>query len=103
MQKSVLVVVNDIEQARLYRKYLTDRCLNVTCVLDPQNALKNFKLYFESYNMVLTDFTPTDINGITFAKEIRKIRGNSIFIILMTGYFMSHSLRQSEMVDTIIA
>lgn len=47
------------------------------------------------------DFRLNDLNGIKFAKEIRKIRGCNIFIILMTGCLMSHSLRQSEMVNVI--
>lgn len=100
-QKSILIVEDDLELARLYRKYLESQGLDVTCFLNPYDALENFKIDINFYDLVLTDFRLNDMNGIKFAKEIRKIRGYSIFIVLMTGYFMDSTLRENEMVGVI--
>jgi DNA-binding NtrC family response regulator len=92
-QKSILIVEDDLDQARLYRKHFENHGFQVACFLNPFDALENFKLDVNFYTLVLTDFRLKDMNGIKFAKEIRRIRGYSIIIILMTGYFIDHSLR----------
>lgn len=69
--------------------------------MNPSDALENFKLNFNFYALVLTDCRLKDTNGIKFAKEIRRIMGYNIFIVLMTRCFIDHSLRDMELVNVI--
>lgn len=85
----------------MYREYLENQGFNVTCFSNSHDALENFKIDINFYDLVLTDFRLEEINGIEFAKEIRKIRGYTIFIVLITGYFMDRTLREREIVDVI--
>lgn len=100
-QKSILIVEDDLDQAKMYREYLENQGFNVTCFSNSHDALENFKIDINFYDLVLTDFRLEEINGIEFAKEIRKIRGYTIFIVLITGYFMDRTLREREIVDVI--
>lgn len=101
MQKSILIVEDDLEQARVLRIYLENQGFEVTCFLNTSEALENFKLDVNYYAFILTDFKMKDMSGTMFAKEIRKVRGNSIVILLITAYFMDRSLREREVVNVI--
>ena len=101
MQKSILIVEDDLEQARVLRIYLENQGFEVTCFLNTSEALENFKLDVNYYAFILTDFKMNGMSGTMFAKEIRKVRGNSIVILLITAYFMDRSLREREVVNVI--
>ena len=101
MQKSILIVEDDLEQARVLRIYLENQGFEVTCFLNTSEALENFKLDVNYYAFILTDFKMKDMSGTMFAKEIRKVRGNSIVILLMTAYFMDSTLIEREIVNVI--
>lgn len=101
MQKSILIVEDDLEQARVLRIYLETQGFEVACFLNTSEALENFKLDVNYYAFILTDFKMKGMSGTMFAKEIRKIRGKSIVILLMTAYFMDRSLREREVVNVI--
>lgn len=101
MQKSILIVEDDLDQARMLRVYLEKSGFEVSCFLSSSEALENFKLDINYYSIVLADFRLDEMNGTNFAKEIRKMRGNGIIIILMTGYFNDPSLKETEIIDVI--
>ena len=101
MQKSVLIVENDANQARIIRKYLENNGFEVACFVDSSEALENFYLDVNYYAIVLTDFRLKGMSGTKFAKEIRKVRGKGIVILLMTTYFMDTILRESEVANVI--
>ncbi|MGE0389597.1 MAG: response regulator [Candidatus Nitrosocosmicus sp.] len=101
MQNSILIVEDDLDQARIFRTFLENNGFEVTCFLDSYEALENFKLDINYYSIILTDFRLNGISGTLFAKEIRRLRGKSIFIILMTAYFIDPTLREREVVNVI--
>jgi DNA-binding response OmpR family regulator len=53
--------------------------------------------------LILIDFRLDYINGIKFAKELRKLRGYDIFIKLTTQDFKTHSLREIEIINVVNA
>lgn len=101
MQNSILVVEDDLEQARVFRIYLETQGFEVACFLKPSEALENFKLDVNYYAVVLTDFKLEGMSGTIFAREIRKIRDKSIIILLMTAYFMDNPFIEREIVNVI--
>lgn len=101
MQNSILVVEDDLEQARIFRIYLETQGFQVTCFLKPSEALENFELDVNYYAFVLTDWKLEGMSGTIFAREIRKLRDKSIIILLMTAYFMDPSLSEREIVNVI--
>ena len=101
MQKSILIVEDDLGQVRVLRIYLENQGLEVTCFLNTAEALENFKLDVNYYAFIPTDFKMKDMSGTMFAKEIQKVRCNSIVILLMIAYFMDRSLIEREVVDVI--
>lgn len=101
MPKSVLIVENDVDQARVIRKYLEHNGFEVACFVDSSEALENFYLDVNYYAIVLTDFRLKGMSGTKFAKEIRKVRGKGIVILLMTTYLTDTTLRESEVANVI--
>lgn len=100
-QNPILIVEDDLDQARVLRMYLENQGFEVACFLNSSEALENFKLDVNYYAVVLTDFKMKGMSGTLFAKEIRRIRGKSIVILLMTAYFMDHSLKEQEVFNVI--
>jgi CheY-like chemotaxis protein len=86
LQKSVLLAEDDEEHSWIFTAFLKRKGLNVTSFSDPLKALENFKANIGLYSIIPTDFKMDDMNGMEFAREIRKLRGKSIFIIMITGY-----------------
>lgn len=101
MQKSVLIVEDDLDQTRIIRKYLEHNGYEVTCFVYSSESLENINLDIDYYAIVLIDFRLKGMSGTKFAKEIRKVRGKGIVILLMTAYFMNTSLREREVVNVI--
>ena len=101
MQKSILIVEDNLDQAKVLRIYLENQGFEVACFLNTSEAMENFKLDVNYYAFILTDFKMKDMSGTMFAKEIRKVRGKNIVILLMTAYFMDSSLREREVANVI--
>ncbi len=95
------MVEDDLDQARIFSLFLKARNLDVICFSDPFEALKNFQMNLDKYAIVLTDFKMKNMNGVEFAREIRKLRGKDIFIILMTAYSLEDILKEREIVNII--
>lgn len=105
LQKSILIVEDDLDSARIYRIYLENQGFEVACFLSAHEALENFKIDIHYYSMVLSDFKLQDMDGIQFARIIREIKGYDILILLITAYSWDHSLKNREIeniVDKII-
>ena len=101
MPKSLLILENDVDQRRVIRKYLVHNGFEVACFVDSSEALENFYLDVNYYAIVLTDFRLKGMSGTKFAKEIRKVRGKGIVILLMTTYLTDTTLRESEVANVI--
>lgn len=101
MKKYILLLDDDVNLARMFKLYLEKQGLKVICFYDPKQALEKFQLEPASYFLVLTDFRMKGMGRIKFANEIRRMRGNSIFIVLVTAYFLDKSQIGSKIVETI--
>lgn len=101
MQSSVLLVEDDAEQSRIFTIFLKSKGLNVIAFSNPLEALENFRANVDLYTIVLTDFRMVCMSGIEFAREIRKLRGNSIFIIMITGYSIQNFIDEKEVANLI--
>lgn len=105
LQKSVLLVEDDEEHSWIFTAFLKKKGLNVTAFSNPLKALENFKANIDLYSIILTDFKMENMNGMEFAREIRKLRGNNIFIIMITGYSLRELVDEKEvaiLIDRVI-
>jgi two-component SAPR family response regulator len=53
------------------------------------------------YSIVLTDFKMYNLNGVDFALETSKLRGNSISIIMIEGYSIYDFISEKEVASLI--
>lgn len=90
-----------MEQARIFNLFLKGINLDVVCFSNPSEALKNFQMNIDLYSIVLTDFKMDTMNGIEFAREVRKLLGKGIFMILMTAFSLDDIVKESEIVNII--
>ena len=81
-----MIVEDDAEQSVIFTTFLKRKGLNVVTFCNSIEALENFKANINLYSLVLTDFKMEWMNGIEFSKEVRRLRGNAIIIIMITAY-----------------
>ncbi|MDR4491853.1 MAG: response regulator [Candidatus Nitrosocosmicus sp.] len=101
MQKSILLVENDYELSRIFSTYLQAMGLNVATFSNPGEALQHFSSNMESYSIVLTDFVMEGMGGFEFAKEIKRLSGNGVPIIMLTGYSINDFATEEEIANTV--
>jgi DNA-binding NtrC family response regulator len=86
-QKSYIAVVDDEKDiVGLFRDALSqiDGC-TVFGFTDPQDALKHFIANQQYYNLILTDFRMSELNGIEFIRKVNEIKP-SIKALLMSAF-----------------
>ena len=81
-----MVVDDDDELARLFKRLLEGNGFTSISFNDPLLALKHFKDDPHGYWLVIADLKMPYINGIDLAKNIRII-SSSVKILLITGFF----------------
>ena len=96
MRKSILLVEDNDELARIFTTFLKNKRLNVNLFSSAEEALRHFRANINLYSIILTDFRMEGMNGIDFAKEVRRLRGNSIAIIMITGYSIYEIVTKEE-------
>jgi DNA-binding response OmpR family regulator len=95
------LVEDDEELTRIFVILLKRKGLDVISYLNPLQALENFKMNIDKYSLVLTDYKMEGMNGIEFAKEIRRLKGNNIVIIMITAFSLQ-DLESKEEISTLI-
>jgi two-component SAPR family response regulator len=75
--------------------------LDVISFSNPIKALENFHMNIDLYSIVLTDFKMYNLNGVDFALETSKLRGNSISIIMIEGYSIYDFISQKKVASLI--
>ncbi len=83
--ETILFVDDEKEIIRMNQKFLERIGYQVDSYDDALEALKNFKIDREKFDLVITDFAMPRITGDKFASEIKKLRPD-IPVILSTGY-----------------
>jgi two-component system, cell cycle response regulator CpdR len=101
LPKSILLVEDDEELTRIFVTLLKRKGLDVVSYLSPIQALENFKMNIDRYSLVLTDHKMEGMNGIEFAQEIRRLKGNDIVIIMITAFSLQ-DIENKEEIPTLI-
>ena len=81
----ILVVEDEIEQAKIYQQYLEQQNYVVTVCHNGMDALSTFKENPNQFDLVLTDYSMPGMTGIQLIKKILDIRSD-ISVIICTGY-----------------
>lgn len=105
MQKSILLVEDDEELSRIFVTLLKRKGLDVISYSNPIQALENFRMNIDRYSIVLTDYRMESMNGIELAREIRRLRGNKVVIIMITAFSLQDIENGEEipsLIDTVI-
>lgn len=97
-----MVVDDDEELARLFRRLLEEAGFNSISFTDPLLALKQFKNDPPGYWLVIADLKMPTMNGIDLAKRIRN-NSSSVKIILITGFFDDEYLNGDEFKEACIS
>lgn len=105
MQKSILLVEDDEELSRIFVTLLKRKGLDVISYSNPIQALENFRMNIDRYSIVLTDYRMESMNGIELAREIRRLSGNKVVIIMITAFSLQDIENGEEipsLIDTVI-
>ncbi len=84
-KENIMVVDDEQIVANVVKKMLAHYGYHVDVFDGSQSALKMFMDYPEKYDLIISDFTMPEINGLEFAKKVQHMRPDLPFI-LMTGY-----------------
>lgn len=95
-RESILIVDDEQAIAELFGQVLNQYGYSTTVFYNSFDALQEFRLAAENYDLVITDMTMPNLTGRVFAGKILEIRPN-MPIILCTGY--SSSTNMEEAVD----
>ncbi|MEG1584816.1 MAG: response regulator, partial [Anaerovorax sp.] len=84
-----LIVDDDVIICQHTQQVLLDMCVQADYVISGEKAVAAVRDKWkkkESYDVVLVDWKMPDMDGIETAREIRKIVGPEVTIIIMTAY-----------------
>ena len=84
MSHSIDVVDDEHDTVQLFKDILSTNGYNVAGFTDPLSALKDIQENQEEYDLILSDYKMTPINGCDLAKKIAEVN-NSITIIIITA------------------
>ncbi|MFH0996242.1 MAG: response regulator [Pseudomonadota bacterium] len=82
--------------AEMWQDMLKELGYEVTATTESIKALANFRSQPYQFDIVITDMTMPDMNGVTLSRELLKIR-RDIPIILYTGF--SELVTEGEAMD----
>ena len=83
MEKSIVVLENDIDLAILFKEVLELQGFSVSAFVRPKLAIE--KLKNNGSSLILANYLLPEMNGIEFACKIREA-DNEVRIWLITGY-----------------
>lgn len=85
-EKGDILFVDDEEATiKMTKRMLSRLGYQICALISPQKALEHFRLHPDRFDLLITDLTMPEMNGITLASEIHKTRPD-LPVILMTGY-----------------
>jgi two-component system NtrC family sensor kinase len=83
----VLLVEDNADVAEITRGHLEDLGYRVTHVPDATSALNVLPRQVKSIDLMFSDIVmPGDLNGLDLARQVRRRYGNTVSILLATGY-----------------
>ncbi len=81
----VMLVDDEIDITSLFTEVLTMNGIKVKAFSNPKEALRDFELNHDSYNLVISDIRMSPMSGVEFIRKLREIDSN-IKVILMTAF-----------------
>ena len=84
MSHSIAIVDDEPDSVQLFKDILSTNGYNVVGFTDPLSALKDIQENQEEYDLILSDYKMTQINGCDFARKIAGIN-TTITIIIITA------------------
>src|ERR1700733_13983963 len=90
-RKKVLVVDDEKNQREIYRLILEDAGFQVTTAQSAEHALR--LAGEDQFDLVLTDYKITGIDGLTLLGELAK-RDPSIIVVMMTAHGSVESVKE---------
>ena len=98
-QARILVVDDDDMVASVVSLMLTELDYDSEVINSPNEALERFKQSSGDFDLVLTDLTMPEMNGVELAKNMKAIR-DDIIVAVMTGFGgAAESSADGEIVD----
>jgi len=91
-----LYIEDDNNIRDIFVDFFNSVCLNLVVAKDGKEALEIFKK--EKFDLIISDINMPNMNGIEFAKEVRKTDKN-VKIIFITGYDIKKYLQQAIDLD----
>ncbi|NTW84455.1 MAG: PAS domain S-box protein [Chlorobiaceae bacterium] len=82
---SILFVDDEQATIKMTKRMLSRLGYQICALSSPQKALERFRLHPDRFDLLITDLTMPEMNGITLAYELHKTRPG-LPVILMTGY-----------------
>ena len=95
-KERILLVDDEQILAEMWQDMLKELGYEVTATTESIKALANFRSQPYQFDIVITDMTMPDMNGVTLSRELLKIR-RDIPIILYTGF--SELVTEGEAMD----
>ncbi len=84
-QARILVVDDDDMVASVVSLMLTELDYDSEVINSPNAALERFKAGASEFDLVLTDLTMPEMNGLELAKNLKAVR-DDIIVAVMTGF-----------------
>lgn len=81
----IMVVDDDLEISNLLKMALQKQGYDVFGFTDPLQALEHFKIYYNAYNLVISDLRMPGINGFKLLRNI-KLLNPKTKALLMTAF-----------------
>ncbi|MBT3225635.1 MAG: PAS domain S-box protein [Deltaproteobacteria bacterium] len=93
--ESILFVDDEIDLCVAYGEMLKLQGYKVQAISSSQKALNKFKKNPDGYDLVITDYTMPEMDGIRLINEIHKLRTN-LPVILISGLGTQLSIKEIE-------
>ncbi len=83
--QKILIVDDEAALTRTYHKLLAELNYESTTTSNPKEAVRLVRINPAQFDLVITDLTMPELNGLEVARQIREIRAD-LPVILMTGF-----------------
>lgn len=93
--ESILWVDDELTLMQMCKQTLENVGFKVTFKTDPLEALETFKMYPETFDLVITDLSMPKMSGFDLSRELSSVRPG-IPLLMCTGFGKSLSKEQTE-------
>jgi two-component system, cell cycle sensor histidine kinase and response regulator CckA len=91
----ILLIDDEAPVLTALQKFLQKYCCEVDVCTSSSDGLRMIRNNSDQYDLLITDLTMPDLDGIALAKEVHKLRPD-LPIVIMTGYGDSLQVENPE-------